>query len=119
RSPAFRSSGRGAAPDGGPTGVRPAVFDADDRRSYERELLRARREAELERERAERLAATLQRSLLPPVLPDVPGMELAAHFQAASPTEVGGDFYDVFPLGGDAWGVFIGDVCGKGAEAAA
>ncbi|HLU56157.1 MAG TPA: SpoIIE family protein phosphatase [Pseudonocardia sp.] len=106
-------------PDGRPTGVRTAVFDADDRRSYERELLRARREAELERERAERLAATLQRSLLPPVLPDVPGMELAAHFQAASPTEVGGDFYDVFPLGGNAWGVFIGDVCGKGAEAAA
>jgi sigma-B regulation protein RsbU (phosphoserine phosphatase) len=94
------------------------VFDASDRRSYEQELLRARREADHERDRAQRLAATLQHSLLPPVLPEVPGMEVAAHYQVASPDQVGGDFYDVFPLGGDRWGLFIGDVCGKGAEAA-
>jgi sigma-B regulation protein RsbU (phosphoserine phosphatase) len=105
-------------PDGRPLGVRTAVFDASDRRSYEQELLRARREADHERDRAQRLAATLQHSLLPPVLPEVPGMEVAAHYQVASPDQVGGDFYDVFPLGGDRWGLFIGDVCGKGAEAA-
>lgn len=80
--------------------------------------MRARREADDERDRAQRPAPTLQRSLLPPVLPEVRGLEPAAHHQVASPDQVGGDFYDVFPLGGDRWGLFIGDVCGKEAEAA-
>ena len=64
-----------------------------------------------------RLASTLQRTLLPPALPAVPGLEFAAHYHAASPDEVGGDFYDLFRLDG-RWGLFIGDVCGKGAGAA-
>jgi sigma-B regulation protein RsbU (phosphoserine phosphatase) len=118
RLPVFVTSVLTRDPDGRPLGVRTAVFDAGDRRAYEQELLRARREADHERDRAQRLAATLQRSLLPPVLPEVRGLELAAHYQVASPDQVGGDFYDVFPLGGDRWGLFIGDVCGKGAEAA-
>jgi phosphoserine phosphatase RsbU/P len=118
RLPVFVTSVLTHDPDGQPLGVRTALFDAGDRRSYEQELLRARREADYERDRAQRLAATLQRSLLPPVLPEVRGLELAAHYQVASPDQVGGDFYDVFPLGGDRWGLFIGDVCGKGAEAA-
>lgn len=66
------------------------------------------------------IARTLQRSLLPPRLPEIPGIELAARYRAAGEGhEVGGDFYDVFEVGKDAWAVVIGDVCGKGADAAA
>jgi PAS domain S-box-containing protein len=66
------------------------------------------------------VAQALQRSLLPPSLPDVPGIELATHYEpAVDGNEVGGDFYDAFPLGGNEWAIVIGDVCGKGAEAAA
>jgi serine phosphatase RsbU (regulator of sigma subunit) len=62
----------------------------------------------------------LQRSLLPPGLPDIPGVELAASYEAAGEgNEVGGDFYDVFSTGPGVWFAVIGDVCGKGAEAAA
>ncbi|GHE93098.1 PP2C family protein-serine/threonine phosphatase [Streptomyces fumanus] len=68
---------------------------------------------------AERLARTLQRTLLPPTLPSVPGLRSAAAYHTASPDEVGGDFYDLFPLENGRWGLFIGDVCGKGADAAA
>ena len=64
------------------------------------------------------IATTLQRSLLPPRLPAVPGMTIAARFRAAGEaSEVGGDFYDIFPVEG-AWMVVIGDVTGKGPEAA-
>ena len=84
----------------------------------------ARRRAEAERERllAERdhVARTLQRSLLPRELPAIPGVELAARYIAAGTgTEVGGDFYDCFETGNGDWALVIGDVCGKGAEAAA
>ncbi|MEU1124907.1 SpoIIE family protein phosphatase [Streptomyces sp. NPDC005899] len=105
--------------DGEPLLVRTTLLDARDRRSYERELLRARREAEHERARLQRLAATLQRSLLPPVLESVPGLDVAAHYHIASSDEVGGDFYDLFPLAAGRWGFFLGDVRGKGAAAAA
>lgn len=78
------------------------------------------------RARAERDAAmiedfvgTLQRTLLPPTLPRVPGLELECHYYAASPREVTGDFYDVFSLGDGRWGFFLGDVAGHGAPAAA
>jgi PAS domain S-box-containing protein len=66
------------------------------------------------------VARTLQRSLLPAELPEVPGLELAARYVAAGEgNEVGGDFYDCFATGGGDWALVIGDVCGKGAEAAA
>jgi PAS domain S-box-containing protein len=66
------------------------------------------------------VAQTLQASLLPAGLPRVPGVVLAAEYVAAGEgIEVGGDFYDVFALGEDAWALVIGDVLGKGAEAAA
>jgi PAS domain S-box-containing protein len=67
-----------------------------------------------------RIARTLQRSLLPPHLPKVPGAELAAKFQpGAAEGEVGGDFYDVFEFGSPgSWLFAIGDVSGRGAEAA-
>lgn len=65
------------------------------------------------------VAATLQRSLLPPRLPVVPGVTLAARFRAAGEgNQVGGDFYDLFRAG-DSWIVVIGDVTGKGPAAAA
>jgi PAS domain S-box-containing protein len=64
------------------------------------------------------IATTLQRSLLPPRLPLVPGVTIAARFRAAGETsDVGGDFYDLFPVG-DAWMVIVGDVTGKGPGAA-
>lgn len=65
------------------------------------------------------IAATLQRSLLPPRLPVIPGLTIAARFRAAgTATEVGGDFYDLFEVG-DRWMVMVGDVTGKGPGAAA
>jgi serine phosphatase RsbU (regulator of sigma subunit) len=67
------------------------------------------------------IAGVLQHNLLPRSLPDVPGFEVASYFLAAGEAgyEVGGDFYDVFRSGSDSWNVVIGDVCGKGPEAAA
>jgi serine phosphatase RsbU (regulator of sigma subunit) len=66
------------------------------------------------------IARTLQDSLLPPVLPEIPGIDAAALFRPAGEgTEVGGDFYDLFASGGRGWTVVVGDVCGKGPEAAA
>jgi PAS domain S-box-containing protein len=66
-----------------------------------------------------RIARTLQRALLPDSLPDMPGFEIAASYRPAGElNEVGGDFYDVFPCGEERWMLVIGDVCGKGAEAA-
>ncbi|MBQ1097448.1 SpoIIE family protein phosphatase [Streptomyces sp. b94] len=105
--------------DGQPLLIRTTVLDARDRRAYETELLRARKEADQERDRLQTLATTLQKTLLPPALVDVPGLEVAAYYHVASVDEVGGDFYDLFPLGGGTWGLFLGDVCGKGAAAAA
>jgi PAS domain S-box-containing protein len=67
----------------------------------------------------ETIARTLQQGLLPTSLAAPPGYETAVLFRAAgSANEVGGDFYDVIPLG-DEWLAFIGDVTGKGAAAAA
>lgn len=105
--------------DGQPLLIRTTIFDARDRRAYETELLRARQESERERERLQRLNTTLQRTLLPPTLANVPGLDVAAHYHIASLDEVGGDFYDLFPLAAGTWGFFLGDVCGKGAAAAA
>jgi PAS domain S-box-containing protein len=71
-------------------------------------------------EASARIAETLQRSLLPPVLPELPNMEIATAYRpAALGLEVGGDFYDVFSTAEDQWYAVVGDVCGKGAEAAA
>jgi serine phosphatase RsbU (regulator of sigma subunit) len=71
------------------------------------------------RERAH-IAQTLQASLLPSALPQIPGADVAAEYLAAGEgMEVGGDFYDVFALDDGAFALVIGDVLGKGAEAAA
>jgi serine phosphatase RsbU (regulator of sigma subunit)/ketosteroid isomerase-like protein len=71
-----------------------------------------------ERERAE-IAETLQRGLLPPPLPHIPGWSVAATYRpAGAENEIGGDFYDAFRIAG-GWMVVIGDVTGRGAKAAA
>jgi len=126
--------------DGQPMLIRTTVVDARDRRAYENELLRARRHAEqvgaqaeqaraeaeharqaaeIEHARLRQVMAILQSSLLPPELPRVPGMEAAAYYHTASTDQLGGDFYDLFALGQGQWGFFLGDVCGKGPQAAA
>ncbi len=70
-----------------------------------------------ERERAE-IAETLQRGLLPPPLPHIPGWAVAAMYRpAGAENEIGGDFYDAFRIAG-GWMVVIGDVTGRGAQAA-
>ncbi|MER6200445.1 SpoIIE family protein phosphatase [Streptomyces sp. NPDC001586] len=119
RLPVMVTSAVKTGSDGEPLLIRTTIFDARDRRAYETELLRARQQADLERDRLKVLNTTLQKTLLPPVLADVPGLDVAAHYHIASLDEVGGDFYDLFPLAAGTWGMFLGDVCGKGAKAAA
>src|SRR4051794_10848384 len=67
-----------------------------------------------------RIAHTLQAELLPSRLPAIPGASVAVRYRAAGElNEVGGDFYDVFQRRDGDWALVIGDVSGKGAEAAA
>jgi len=64
-------------------------------------------------------ATRLQASLLPRTLPVIPGVELAARYLPADQTiDVGGDFYDVFAVADGEWGAVVGDVCGRGVDAA-
>ncbi|HEX5617690.1 MAG TPA: SpoIIE family protein phosphatase [Solirubrobacteraceae bacterium] len=97
-------------------------FDEHDLLLAEDLALRAAAAVENARlyETARSIAGTLQASLLPPVLPEIPAIELAAAYRpAGAGLEVGGDFYDVFSTAEDQWYAVVGDVCGKGAEAAA
>jgi sigma-B regulation protein RsbU (phosphoserine phosphatase) len=104
---------------GAPVAIRTAVFDATERREYERELLRARDAARASEAHARELAATLQASLIPPDPPSIAGLDVAAAYRpAGTGDEVGGDFYDVFENARGDWAVVLGDVCGKGAAAA-
>jgi PAS domain S-box-containing protein len=75
--------------------------------------------ARVYRERSH-VARTLQQTLLPPRLPTIPGLQIAARYRfAAEGTEIGGDFYDLFETSDGTWAIVIGDACGKGPEAAA
>jgi serine phosphatase RsbU (regulator of sigma subunit) len=66
------------------------------------------------------ITTTLQRSLLPPTLPSIDGLEVAAQYvPAGDDLDVGGDFYDLIPVPGDGWMLVVGDVSGKGVGAAA
>lgn len=110
---------------GEPAAIRTTIFDAHIRRAYEEELLRerrtaeeARRQAETDRARLQDALAVLQQALLPAAVPDVPGVRTASFYHAASPDELGGDFYDVFAVDAERWAFFLGDVCGKGPAAA-
>jgi serine phosphatase RsbU (regulator of sigma subunit) len=77
----------------------------DSARRYTREVTRSRQ---------------LQRGLLPSATGGIPGIESRVVYEPAGEgTEVGGDFYDIFPVGGGLWGFALGDVCGSGPVAAA
>jgi serine phosphatase RsbU (regulator of sigma subunit) len=68
----------------------------------------------------DRVARTLQRGLLPPELAEIPGVQIVPSYKPAGAlAEVGGDFYDAFQTADGEWALLIGDVCGKGPEAAA
>ena len=93
-----------------------------DRETLAAELQRERahrRRAVRHQHRAEELAGELQRSLTPPCLEPIAGLDVAAHHEPFALAEVGGDFYDLFSLPDGHVGFLFGDVCGKGAHAAA
>jgi serine phosphatase RsbU (regulator of sigma subunit) len=103
--------------------MRPAkAFDETARRTAKRLADRAALALDNARlhEQQSHIASVLQHSLLPRSLPQINGFETASRFLAAGEAyEVGGDFYDVFRSGSRTWTAVIGDVCGKGPEAAA
>lgn len=78
-----------------------------------------REDARRDQRRAEGLAAALRSALLPGRMPKVPGLDIAATFRPTDEADIGGDFYDVFPISRRSWGIALGDVCGKGPRAAA
>ena len=82
-----------------------------------RRIARALENARLYRDR-DVVARTLQGAFLPPSLPDVPGMDIDALFVPAERGKIGGDFFDVFPTRDGRWMAVVGDVCGKGIQAA-
>jgi hypothetical protein len=101
--------GDGDAPDR----IRTILFDASDRRRYEQELLDATR-------REEAVALELQRSLLAGAPPADPAFALAVAYEPAEVRlEVGGDWYDAFWIGEESVAVVVGDVVGRGIDAAA
>jgi sigma-B regulation protein RsbU (phosphoserine phosphatase) len=124
-----------------PVAIRTAIFQAGDRREYERELLRTRDREQQARERAEVLqrtmgrlaeenaelyerergvARTLQASLLAGEPPRDDRFALVAHYRPAGDTlEVGGDWHDAIRLDDDRVAIVVGDVVGRGIEAAA
>jgi sigma-B regulation protein RsbU (phosphoserine phosphatase) len=119
RMPVLVNAALVRARDGEPAVIRIAIFDATVRRRYEQELLHAKRRAEESEARARSLAATLQQTLVPPQLPHIPGLTIAAAYRSAiRGEEIGGDFYDVFQIGEGDWVVALGDVSGKGVDAA-
>jgi phosphoserine phosphatase RsbU/P len=81
------------------------------------EAQRLARLAEQHAAEAEEFASTLRESLLPARLPEFPGVEVAARYRPGTGASVLGDFYDLFPTPG-GWGAVVGDVCGKGPQAA-
>ncbi len=99
---------------GRPAAIRTTVFDATERRRYEQELLRARRQEH-------EVALELQRALLGGVLESGDGIEIGVAYRPADTgLEVGGDWYDAFWLApGERVGIVVGDVVGRGLGAAA
>ena len=103
----------------GPSGRRFDERDLELAEELARRCATAVENARLYGERAY-IARTLQESLLPAELPEIPGIESAARFRPTGEGhDMGGDFYDLFSSGGRGWTVVMGDVCGKGPDAAA
>jgi phosphoserine phosphatase RsbU/P len=113
RLPALVNSVLATDDEGRPQLVRTTIFDATHRRRYERELLAAR-------DREHRIAEELQRSLLAGDIPADPRLEVGVDYRpAVADLEVGGDWYDAFPTDGGSVALVVGDVVGRGVEAAA
>ena len=114
RLPALVNAVQHRDAQGRPVSIRTTVFDASDRRRYEQELLAARR-------REQDIAQQLQRSLLSGELPSGSELDVAVSYRpAVRGLEVGGDWYDAFGLDHDGTiGLVVGDVVGRGIEAAA
>lgn len=92
------------------TAQRVAEEQADEARAQLQRLLDDQRS----------IARTLQTSLRPSALPQIPGADLAIHYWPANDElDVSGDLYDVFAIDADRWALVVGDVCGKGVAAAA
>lgn len=88
------------------------IRDVTDRKEAERQLAESR-------DRLHGIVEVLQESLLPAELPTVEGLEVGASYRPAGDgTLIGGDFYDLLRIGESRWAAFIGDVAGKGPEAA-
>jgi PAS domain S-box-containing protein len=101
--------------DGTPCPVTISVVAVRDVHGSSQQLL-----VQMADERDRRIAATLQRALLPEQLPSVVGVSLAAHIApGAGGTRVGGDWYDAIALPGGRLGIVVGDVAGHGVDAAA
>ena len=99
-------------PDGSNAGILAVGQETTQETTRSRQL-----EAELADEH--RISTQLQVSLMPDRLPAIPGIDLASGFRPAGDgSEIGGDFYDVFDIAERCWMAVLGDVCGKGAEAA-
>lgn len=98
------------------------LFDEDERRfvrALAAQTAQALDRAQLQRSRID-VSRRLQRSLLPPRVPEIPGLEVAAIYHPfGDGIEVGGDFYDIWAIGNGRWAVAIGDAAGTGPEAAA
>jgi PAS domain S-box-containing protein len=103
----------------GPSGRRYDEYDVEVAHELARRCATALDNNRLYSERSY-IARTLQEGLLPLDLAEIPGIEAAVRFRhTGDGGEVGGDFYDLFETGSSGWTVVIGDVCGKGPEAAA
>ena len=100
----------------------PRLFDEDERRfvlTLAAQCAQALDRSQLHRERLD-ASRRLQRSLLPRELPVIPGVDVAALYRPfGTGMDLGGDFYDVWPVAPDRWGIAIGDAAGTGPEAAA
>ncbi|HZU71977.1 MAG TPA: SpoIIE family protein phosphatase [Acidimicrobiales bacterium] len=100
----------------------PRLFDPDERRfiaTLAAQSAQALDRAQLQQSRLD-LSDRLQRSLLPPPLPPIEGLQAAALYHPLGDgMEVGGDFYDIWPMEGGQFALAIGDVVGTGPEAAA
>jgi PAS domain S-box-containing protein len=104
-----------AGMDGQPVPVSVSVTAVRDVHGVPQQLL-----IQVTDERDRRIAATLQRALLPERLPNIVGVTMAAHIApGAGGTRVGGDWYDAIALPGGRLGLVVGDVAGHGVDAAA